>query len=112
MDEQVARKEKLIKEIKGMAFGAAGIFFLIALLSFHADDASFNSFSSEAGVHNLAGRLGPQFADLLLQVCGLAAYLVPGTLLFLSYRLLRFKEIKWRYYKGVAFVGLLVSLSA
>ncbi len=112
MDEQVVRKEKLIKEIKGMALGAGGIFFLIALLSFHADDASFNSFSSEAGVHNLAGRLGAQFADLLLQVCGIAAYLVPGTLLFLSYRLLRFKEIKWRYYKGVALVGLLVSLSA
>jgi S-DNA-T family DNA segregation ATPase FtsK/SpoIIIE len=112
MDEQAARKEKLIKEIKGMALGAAGIFFLIALLSFHADDASLNSFSSEAGVHNLAGRVGAQFADLLLQVCGIAAYLVPGVLLFLSYRLLRFKELKWRYYKGVAFTGLLVSLSA
>jgi S-DNA-T family DNA segregation ATPase FtsK/SpoIIIE len=112
MDEQAARKETLIKEIKGMALGAAGIFFLIALLSFHADDPSLNSVSSEAGVHNLAGKLGAQFADLLLQVCGIAAYLVPGTLIFLAYRLLRFKEIKWRYYKGVAYVGLLVSLSA
>ncbi|KAF0216996.1 MAG: DNA segregation ATPase FtsK/SpoIIIE S-DNA-T [Geobacteraceae bacterium] len=95
-----------------MALGAAGLFLLLALVSFHADDLSFNSYSAETKFHNFGGRLGAQVADLLLQACGLSSYLIPLTLLYLSYRLLRFKEVRWRYYKVGAFVGLLFSLSA
>jgi S-DNA-T family DNA segregation ATPase FtsK/SpoIIIE len=56
--------------------------------------------------------LGAQIADVLLEGFGLASYLVPNALLYLAYRLLRFKELRWRIYKGVAFLGLLISLSA
>lgn len=112
MDKEIDKKDKLKQEMKGMAFGAAGLFLLIALLSFRSDDLSFNSFSSEAGVRNFGGRVGAQTADLLLQVCGLASYLFPLAILFLAYRLLRFKEVRWRWYKWAAFVGLLVAISA
>jgi S-DNA-T family DNA segregation ATPase FtsK/SpoIIIE len=112
MDEKPDKKEKLAKELKGMAAGAVGLFLLMALASYHADDLSSNSYSSEAGVRNLGGRLGAEAADLLLQSFGLAAFLIPGTLLFLAYLFLRFKEVRWRYYKWLAFLGLLVSLSA
>ena len=56
MDKETDKKDKLSQEIKGMAFGAVGIFLLIALLSFRTDDFSFNSYSSESGVRNLSGR--------------------------------------------------------
>jgi len=112
MDEKVDTKEKLKKEIQGMALGAAGLFVLIALLSYRTDDLSFNSFSSDARVRNLGGRLGAEMADLLLQTTGLAGYLVPGALLFLAYLFLRFKEVKWRGYKWFAYAGLVVSLSS
>ncbi|HEY6874575.1 MAG TPA: DNA translocase FtsK 4TM domain-containing protein [Geobacteraceae bacterium] len=110
--EQPDKQDKLKKELKGMGIGAFGIFILIALLSFNANDLSFNTYSSEAGVRNFGGRLGAEVADLSLQVFGIASYLVPCALVYFAYRLLRFKEFRWRYYKGIAFLGLLVSLSA
>ena len=112
MEPTVAKKEKLTCEIKGMLLGAAGLFLLIALASFNADDLSFNTFSTESGIRNFGGRLGAQVADLLLQFFGVASYLVPGALLVTAYRLLRFKELKLTIYKCFAFLGLLVSLSS
>ena len=106
------KKEKLKQEIMGIVFAAAGIFVFIALLSFNNGDSSANSFSSEGGYRNFCGMVGAQVADLLLEGFGLAAYLIPSALLYLAYRLLRFKELRWRTFKGVAFVCLLISLGA
>jgi len=107
-----SRKEKLVKELQGMAVGVAGLFILLSLLTFSAADQSLNSWSTEAGVHNLGGRLGAQVADLCLMLFGLASYLLPGVLLLISYNLLRFKEPRLRFYKTTAFCGLLIALSA
>ena len=112
MDDKFEKPEKLKKELTGMAFAAAGFFLLIALLSFRADDSTANSFSSEEGYRNFGGIFGAQAADLLLQIAGLTSYLLPLALLYLAYRLLRFKEVQWRWYKWVAFLGLMVALSA
>lgn len=112
MDEQAVKKEKLTVEIKGMLLTAAGLFLLISLLSFKADDFSFNTFSSDHIVRNFGGRFGAQLADLLLQLFGMASYAIPISLLYLAYRSLRFKEFRWRAYKIAAFTGLLVTLSA
>ncbi len=106
------KKEKIAKEIKGILLGAAGVFILVTLVTFNTGDLSFNSYSSEGVVRNLGGRFGAQLADLQLQLFGLAAYLIPCTLLFLTYLLLRFKEIRWRGYKFAAYAVLLVTLSA
>jgi S-DNA-T family DNA segregation ATPase FtsK/SpoIIIE len=106
------KKSKLIQEIKGIAIGAAGLFFLISLLSFNADDPSSNTYSTGGQVHNFGGPIGAQLADLLFEwFFGLASYAIPIALLFVSYKLLRFKELKWRNYKGVAFLVFLVSLA-
>jgi DNA segregation ATPase FtsK/SpoIIIE, S-DNA-T family len=110
--DQPDKKDKLRQELKGMALGAAGLFILIALLSFNAGDSSPNSFSSDGGYRNFCGMLGAQIADVLLEGFGLASYLVPSALLYLAYRLLRFKALRWRVYKGAAFLGLLISLAA
>jgi len=106
------KKEKIAKEIKGILLGAAGVFILVTLLTFNAGDRSFNSYSSEGVVRNLGGRFGAQLADLLFQLVGLGAYLLPVTLLFLAYLLLRFKEIRWKGYKFAAFGLLLITLAA
>lgn len=112
MTDPSEKKEKLAVEIKGMLLGAAGLFLLIALVSYKADDFSYNTFSSDHAVMNLGGRFGAQFSDLLLQLFGLAAYAIPSTLLYLAYRSLRFKEFRWKAYKIAAFTGMLVTLSA
>lgn len=112
VDDQAIKKEKLTVEIKGMLLAAAGLFLLIALLSFKTDDVSFNTFSSDGSVRNFGGRFGAQLADLLLQLFGMAAYAIPISLLYLAYRSLRFKEFRWRAYKIAAFTGMLATLSA
>ncbi len=112
MTDQLAKKEKLTKEIKGIVMGAGGIFLLIALASFNGSDLSFNSYSAAAETHNLGGRFGAQLADASLQLFGLASYAMPVALLYITYRTLRYNEVRWRYYKVIAFLALLVALSA
>src|SRR5512133_10548 len=108
-DEQ--KKEKLTKELQGMALGTLGTFILLAFLTFNSADVSWNSYSNEGGINNLGGRLGAQVADLFFSGFGLASYLIPMALLYMAYTLFRFKEIRLRSYKLLASFGLIFSLS-
>ena len=109
MDDQ--KKEKLVKELQGMALGTVGTFILLAFLTFNGADVSWNSYSNEGGINNLGGRLGAQVADLFFSGFGLASYLIPLALLYMAYTLFRFKEIRLRSYKLLASLGLIFSLS-
>ena len=110
MDDQ--KKEKLTKELQGMALATAGIFILFAFLTFNSADVSWNSYSNEGSIRNLGGRLGAQVADLFFSGFGLASYLIPLALLYMAYTLFRFKEIRLRSYKLAAAFGLLFSVAA
>ncbi|MGB9082548.1 MAG: DNA translocase FtsK 4TM domain-containing protein [Desulfuromonadaceae bacterium] len=111
MSIEEAKKEKLIKELQGMALGTVGVFILLAFLTYNSADVSWNSYSNEGGIHNLGGRLGAQIADLFFSSFGLASYLIPMALLYMAYTLFRFKEIRLRSYKLAAAFGLLFSLA-
>src|SRR5450631_517137 len=106
-----AKKEKLTKELQGMALGTMAIFILLSFLTFNGADVSWNSYSNEGGIHNLGGRLGAQVADLFFTTFGLASYLIPLALFYMAYTLLRFKELRLRSYKLLASLGLMFSLS-
>jgi S-DNA-T family DNA segregation ATPase FtsK/SpoIIIE len=106
------KKEKLTKELQGMALATVGVFILLAFLTFNTADSSLNSWSNEGGIRNLGGKLGAQVADLFFTGFGLASYLIPLALLYMAYTLLRFKEIRLRSYKLLASFGLIFSLSA
>jgi len=110
-DEITDKKEKVTKEMKGMALAAAGIFLGVALASFNGEDLSFNSVSTAMETINLGGRFGAQLADVFLQLFGLASYLIPGTLIYLAYRAFSSDAVKWRPYEMVGFALLLVSLA-
>ena len=105
------KKEKLTKELQGMALGTVGVFILLAFLTYNSADVSWNSYSNEGGIHNLGGRLGAQIADLFFISFGLASYLIPLALLYMAYTLFRFKEIRLRSYKLASAFGLLFSLA-
>ncbi|WP_243372852.1 DNA translocase FtsK [Geotalea sp. SG265] len=112
MEQTLDKKEKLIIEMKGISLGAVGLFLFIALVSFNGSDLSFNSYSAVGETNNLGGRFGAQLADACLQLFGLAAYGMPAALFYITYRMLRYKEIRWRSYKFAAFFILLIALSA
>ncbi len=111
MSAEENKKEKLTKELQGMALGTVGVFILLAFLTYNTADVSWNSYSNEGGIHNLGGRLGAQISDLFFISFGLASYLIPMALLYMAYTLFRFKEIRLRSYKLYAAFGLLFSLA-
>ncbi len=108
---ETPKKEKLIKELQGMALATTGLFLLLTFVSFNANDVSWNNYSNVGAIHNLGGRLGAQVADLFFSSFGLASYLAPLAILYMAYTLFRFKEVRLRSYKLLAALGLVFSLS-
>jgi DNA segregation ATPase FtsK/SpoIIIE, S-DNA-T family len=110
-EEAIEKKEKVTKEMKGMGLAVAGIFICVALASFNEHDFSFNSASTTLETHNLGGHFGAQIAEFLLQLFGLASYVIPFTLVYLAYRAFSSEPVVWRRYKVIGFLLLIVALS-
>lgn len=110
-EEIAQKKEKITKEMKGMALAVLGLFLLVALVSFNGDDLSLNSVSLKVETRNLGGRFGAQLADIFLQLFGLASYLFPATLIYLAYQAFRSDLARWRTYKSVGYLLLILSLT-
>src|SRR5580704_13909327 len=82
----------------GLLLFAAALAALVALASFHSDDASFNNANARE-VSNLLGPLGATAADLLLQTFGFAALAALAPLFVWGLRALRGRTLKdamWR----------------
>ncbi|HUZ63375.1 MAG TPA: DNA translocase FtsK 4TM domain-containing protein [Acetobacteraceae bacterium] len=75
-----------LAELGGLALGLVGLALLLALVSYHAHDPSFDT-ASGAPVRNLAGPAGAVLADLLLQGFGIAGALPALVLLAWGWRL-------------------------
>ena len=105
-------REHLIKEIAGLAWFAVGSYLLLCLLSFHNSDPSFNNNLHPSVISNIGGRVGAHLADLFYQLFGLPALLIPTAMLTFAWRLFKFRDVKIRLYKTVAFLVLLVTLAA
>ncbi len=65
-----------------IVFGLA-IFTVVALLSFVASDPSFTT-NAVGAARNLCGRVGSYFSGFLLQLFGVAAFLVPAAFFFIA----------------------------
>ena len=103
-------REHLKKEIAGVLWAATGVFLLLCLISFDNNDPSFNNNLHPSVVQNYGGVFGAHLADLLFQLFGIPALLIPLACLLLAWRLLKFRDIKVRAYKAGAFIILLFSL--
>ncbi len=103
-------REHIKKEIGGVLCLAIGMFMLLAFISFHNSDPSFNNNLHPKQILNYGGTVGAHLADLLFQLFGLPALLLPLALLLFAWRLFKFRDIKLRFYKVGAFAVLLISL--
>lgn len=106
----VSFKERFKQELLGVFWLAAGVFLLLALVSFHAGDPSFNNASHVPGTHNLAGVVGSYLADLLYQGFGLAALLLPAGAFGLAWHYFSGNRLHFRWLRVAAFVCFLLSL--
>src|SRR5208283_4080552 len=91
----------------------AAVLMGLSLLSYNPRDAAFNvSAASTDGLpaHNWIGPVGAYSADLLFQIFGFAAFLLPLALGILGYRWLRSQTIDSQVATLVGYGMLLLSL--
>jgi len=84
----------------------ASLLLLLALATYHPADPSLNTASGEAGphaVHNWIGLFGALLSDLLLQILGIAAFLLPFWLGGLGWTWMRSRPsgLAWLRWMGV-----------
>ena len=101
-------RNKRLNEFVGLVLLVSAILLLLALISYRPDDASFNTISSSRSVSNWAGVLGANTSDLLLQLEGAAALLLPVLLGVLGWSWLRSRATPapWAKVTGVVLYAI------
>ncbi|MBM3514512.1 MAG: cell division protein FtsK [Alphaproteobacteria bacterium] len=104
----------LLKRMTRRGIGAGlvlvALVMAFALGSFDPRDPSLNTATSGA-VENAMGRSGAIFADILMQLGGLAAWAVVITVLGWATRLMRDDELDWLWLRSLAALGAVLALS-
>ena len=106
-------ENKRLNELVGFLCMAAALMILAALFSYNPHDAAFNVSASSGSTHSAANWMGPAGAygsDLLFQVFGFAAFLVPMALLVLGWRWFRSRAIGSPVAALVGYALMLLSL--
>ncbi|MGA2192859.1 MAG: DNA translocase FtsK 4TM domain-containing protein, partial [Nitrospirota bacterium] len=102
----------LRRELAGIAFTGLGLIFALALFSYSPLDKSLGSVSSSKITHNLIGRFGSYSSDILFQLLGGGAFLIPFYMLVHGINLFAQKETTHRFLKTLGAALFIVSLSS
>jgi S-DNA-T family DNA segregation ATPase FtsK/SpoIIIE len=106
-------ENKRLNELIGFLCITLGVLLALALISYSPRDASFNVSASAPGespARNWIGLAGSYSADLLFQVLGFAAFLLPMALATLGWRWFRSHEVNSQTAKLLGYGLLLLSL--
>ena len=100
-------------ELVGFLLLILGVLALCSLVSYFPRDPSLDTAGNTAGViHNWIGLVGAYGADVLEQLLGWVAYLIPVALFFVGIRLIRIKPLEAPRTKVFGLVVLILSLGA
>ena len=76
------RHNRWLLELRWIGFSLLATALLLAFVSYHPADPGWSTAGNGEPIRNVMGRMGAWFADLLLYLAGLSAYLVPMGLLY------------------------------
>ena len=108
MEEKTVRG---LREIALLGLGAIAFFFLIALITFDNEDAGWSHSGSMQTINNACGVVGAWFADFMLSIFGLMAYLFPAMIFWHGYLIYKSPEKKTGKFNLVlCWIGFLVTL--
>jgi DNA segregation ATPase FtsK/SpoIIIE, S-DNA-T family len=97
------------REMSGVLFVGLSLALFLALFSHQPFDPSLNVATGQSGSRNLIGPIGAWTSDLLLQVLGLTAFLVPIPLIIIGTKKLLGRPMDFVLIKTVGYLGLLIS---
>ena len=101
-----------LNEVVGLLCLTTGLLCLLSLVSYHAQDTSWNTAAGLARPLNLAGKIGSYLADFLLQTFGSAAFLFPLIAFTLGWKWLRSELIGAPIVKVAGWTTLLLTVCA
>ncbi len=99
-------------ELIGLACLMCALLLILALYSYSPLDGSLNVSSVGSGHLNYIGRTGAWLSDFLLQVFGLAAFVIPLVLVSAGFRQLRGRSVEYPIVKVCGTVGILGAMAA
>jgi S-DNA-T family DNA segregation ATPase FtsK/SpoIIIE len=108
-------ENKRLNELIGFLCITVAILMALALLSYNPHDAAFNVSAQTAGsetTRNWIGPVGAYSADLLFQVFGFAAFMLPAAIVVLGWRWCRSHTIDSQVATLIGYGLLLLSLPA
>jgi S-DNA-T family DNA segregation ATPase FtsK/SpoIIIE len=104
-------QHKRLNEITGFLLLSAGLVLLLSLVSYHAQDPSWDT-AGDSRPLNLIGFLGAWLADLSLQTFGAAAFLFPLLAFLLAWKWIRSEDLEAGGMKIAGSILLTLSLCA
>jgi S-DNA-T family DNA segregation ATPase FtsK/SpoIIIE len=108
----VPTQHKRLNEATGVVLLSLGLFLWLSLMSYQAQDPSWNTAAGTGRPLNLTGYVGAYLADLLLQAFGLAAFAFPILSLLLAWKWLRSDSVRAPAAKLIGVSLLLLSSGA
>jgi DNA segregation ATPase FtsK/SpoIIIE-like protein len=106
-----SKNQTHVNEIIGVVLLAVAILTFLCLVSYSPNDPSFNTASSQK-TQNWIGVVGANFAELLVTIVGLTAYLLPALLVLIAYRFFRAVKLTVSFGRIVGYSLFIVSLSS
>ena len=97
-------------EVLAVVLIALGVLVFLCLVSYNPSDPTFNTASSQR-VQNWIGVVGANFAELLLSIVGITAYLLPGLLALIAWRVFQSESLRPRISRVIGFVLFIIATS-
>lgn len=107
-----ATSHRRADELVGIGLLVMSLALLLSLISFNPQDAAWNVAAPAHQTSNWIGKAGAYVADVVLQTCGLTAYLLPLFFLYLGWLKLRSRDVRAVMTRSLGWMACCLSLAA
>lgn len=99
-----------VNEVVSVALLGFAVLVFLCLVSYSQSDPTFNTASSQR-TQNWIGRVGANFAEVLLSAAGIAAYLFPALMGLIAWRIFKSHTMRPRVSRVIGFILFVASIS-
>src|SRR4029453_1816100 len=107
----VKTRHSRLNEIIAVVLLAVSVLIFLCLISYNQSDPTFNTASSQK-VQNWIGVVGANLAEALFSAVGIVAYIFPGLLALIAWRVFQSESLRPRLSQIIGFSLIVASVSA